>query len=139
MELFANDTQTVESSEAVLFTTALSSGSQSILWRAGSGIVTLRGLGPQFRSRFRVSYHMNVALAADATVAPIEVAVRVSGETLAPSLAISTPAAVSEYNSISATTLVDVPAGCCTQISLANVGPSAIDTQNVDLIVERVA
>ena len=46
MELFANDTQTVESSEAVLFTTALSSGSQSILWRAGSGIVTLRGLGP---------------------------------------------------------------------------------------------
>ena len=107
MELFANDTQTVEANDSVVFTTALSSGNQSIIWRAGSGIITLRGLGPQLRSRFRVS--------------------------------VSTPAAVGEFNSISATTLVDVPAGCCTQISLANIGVPAIDTENVDLIVERVA
>lgn len=139
MELFANDTQTVEANEAVAFTTALSSGNQSILWRAGSGVITLRGLGPQLRARFRVSYHANVALAADATVAPIEVAIRVSGEALASSRAVSTPAAVGEFNSVSATTLVDVPAGCCTQISLANIGVPAIDTENVDLIVERVA
>ena len=139
MELFANDTQTVEANEAVAFSTALSSGSQSILWRAGSGIVTLRGIGPALRSRFRVTYHMNVALAATAEVAPIEVAIRVSGEALAPSRAVSTPAAVSEFNNVSATTLVDVPAGCCTQISLANIGTSDIDTENVDLIVERVA
>lgn len=139
MELFANDTQTVEANDSVVFSTALSSGNQSIIWRAGSGIITLRGLGPQLRSRFRVSYHANVALAADATVAPIEVAIRVSGESLASSRAVSTPAAVGEFNSISATTLVDVPAGCCTQISLANIGVPAIDTENVDLIVERVA
>ena len=139
MELFANDTQTVEANDSVVFTTALSSGNQSIIWCAGSGIITLRGLGPQLRSRFRVSYHANVALAADATVAPIEVAIRVSGESLASSRAVSTPAAVGEFNSISATTLVDVPAGCCTQISLANIGVPAIDTENVDLIVERVA
>lgn len=139
MELFANDTQTVEANDSVVFTTALSSGNQSIIWRAGSGIITLRGLGPQLRSRFRVSYHANVALAADAIVAPIEVAIRVSGESLASSRAVSTPAAVGEFNSISATTLVDVPAGCCTQISLANIGVPAIDTENVDLIVERVA
>lgn len=139
MELFANDTQTIEANEAVAFTTALSSGNQSILWRAGSGVITLRGLGPQLRARFRVSYHANVALAADATVAPIEVAIRVSGEALASSRAVSTPAAVGEFNSVSATTLVDVPAGCCTQISLANIGEPAINTENVDLIVERVA
>ncbi len=139
MELFANDTQTIEANEPVMFTQVLSSGSQSILWRVGSGIVTLRGIGPQLRSRFRVTYHANVALSADATVAPIEIAVRVSGETLAPSRAISTPTAVSEFNNVSATTLIDVPAGCCVQISLANVGTSSIDTQNVDMIVERVA
>ena len=46
MELFANDTQTVEANDAVVYSTALSSGSQSILWRAGSSLVTLRGLGP---------------------------------------------------------------------------------------------
>ena len=139
MELFANDTQTIEANDSVMFQTALSAGSSSILWRAGSGIVTLRGLGPQFRARFRVSYHANVALSAGAEVEPIEVAIRVSGETLAPSRAVSTPAAVGEFNSVSATTLVDVPAGCCTQISLANVGTTSIDTENVDLIVERVA
>lgn len=139
MELFANDTQTVEANDSVMFQTALSAGSSSILWRAGSGIVTLRGLGPQFRARFRVSYHANVALSTGAEVEPIEVAIRVSGETLAPSRAVSTPAAVGEFNSISATTLVDVPTGCCTQISLANIGTTSIDTENVDLIVERVA
>lgn len=139
MELFANDTQTVEANDSVVFTTALSSGNQSIIWRAGSGVITLRGLGPQLRSRFRVSYHANVALTADATVAPIEIAIRISGESLASSRAVSTPAVVGEFNSVSATTLVDVPAGCCTQISLANIGVPAIDTENVDLIVERVA
>lgn len=139
MELFANDTQTIEADDSVMFQTALSAGSSSILWRAGSGIVTLRGLGPQFRARFRVSYHANVALSTGAEVEPIEIAIRVSGETLAPSRAVSTPAAVGEFNSVSATTLVDVPAGCCTQISLANIGTTSIDTENVDLIVERVA
>lgn len=139
MELFANDTQTIEANDSVMFQTALSAGSSSILWRAGSGIITLRGLGPQFRARFRVSYHANVALSTGAEVEPIEIAIRVSGETLAPSRAVSTPAAVGEFNSVSATTLVDVPAGCCTQISLANVGTTSIDTENVDLIVERVA
>lgn len=139
MELFANDTQTIEANDAVMFTQVLSSGSQSILWRVGSGIITLRGIGPQIRSRFRVSYHGNVALSEDATVAPIEMAVRVSGETLSPSRTVSTPAAVQEFNSVSATTLVDVPAGCCVQISLANIGETSIDTENVDVIVERVA
>ena len=139
MDLFANDTQTVEANNAVVFTTALSSGSQSILWRAGSSIITLRGIGPQLRSRFRVSYHANVALSADATVAPIEVAIRVSGEALSPSRAVSTPAAVSEFNSVGATTLIDVPAGCCVPITLANIGTSSTDFENVDVIVERVA
>ena len=139
MELFANDTQTVEANDSVVFTTALSSGNQSIIWRAGSGVITLRGLGPQLRSRFRVSYHANVALAADATVAPIEVAIRVSGEALAPSRAVSTPAAVGDFNSIGATTLIDVPAGCCVPITLANIGTSSTDFENVDVIVERVA
>ena len=139
MELFANDTQTVEANDAVAYTTALSSGSQSILWRSGSSIITLRGLGPQLRSRFRVSYHANVALSTGADVAPIEVAIRVSGEALAPSRTVSTPAAVQEFNSIGATTLIDVPAGCCVPITLANIGTSSTDFENVDVIVERVA
>lgn len=139
MELFANEKQTVLPNESVMFQTALSSGSSSILWRVGSGVVTLRGLGPQMRSRFRVSYHGNVALSEGATVAPVEFAIRISGESLSPSRTVSSPATVQTFNNVGATTLVDVPAGCCVQISLSNIGTSSADTENIDLIVERVA
>ena len=139
MEVIANELQTVEMNNAILFQSALSSNSPSIIWRAGSGLVTLRGLGPQLRSRFRVAYHANVALSEGATVAPIELAVRINGESIASSLTMSTPTAVGDFNSISASTFIDVPAGCCTQISLGNVGTTSIDTQNVSMTVERVA
>ena len=139
MEVIANELQTVEVNNSILFQTALSSNNPSIIWRAGSGLVTLRGIGPQLRARFRVSYHANVAISTGATVAPVEIAVRINGESIASSLTMSTPAAVEEFNSVSASTLIDVPAGCCTQISLANVGTSSIDTQNVSMTIERVA
>lgn len=139
MEVIANELQTVEVNNSILFQTALSSNNPSIIWRAGSGLVTLRGIGPQLRARFRVSYHANVAISTGATVAPVEIAVRINGESIASSLTMSTPAAVEEFNSVSASTLIDVPAGCCTQISLANVGTSSIDVQNVSMTIERVA
>ena len=139
MELFANDTQTVEANDAVVYSTALSSGSQSILWRAGSSIVTLRGIGPQLRSRFRVSYHANVALPQGATVAPITLAILINGEAIASSKTISTPTAVEAYNNVAATTFIDVASGCCTQISLGNLSDAEIDIQDCSLIVERVA
>ena len=126
MELITSGEQTVNSKSAVLFQTAVSAGSPSIWWREGSGLVNLRGLGPQARARFRVSYHANVALAATASVTPIYVAITIGGETINSSQSISTPGAVSEYNNVSATTLIDVPFGCCTTISLDNVGTSDI-------------
>ncbi len=139
MEVIANELQTVEVNNSVLFQTALSSSNPSIIWRAGSGLVTLRGLGPQLRARFRVAYHANVALSTGAEIAPVEMAVRINGEGVASSLTMSTPAAVEEFNSISASTLIDVPAGCCTQITLANVGTTSIDVQNASMTIERVA
>ena len=139
MEVIANELQTVEVNNSILFQTALSSNNPSIIWRAGSGLVTLRGIGPQLRARFRVSYHANVAISTGATVAPVEIAVRINGESIASSLTMSTPAAIEEFNSVSASTLIDVPAGCCTQITLANVGTSSIDVQNVSMTIERVA
>lgn len=139
MEVIANELQTIEVNNAILFQTALSSNSPSIIWRVGSGLITLRGIGPQLRARFRVAYHGNVALSEGATVAPIELAVRVNGEGIASSRTISTPAAVQEFNNVAASTFIDVPAGCCTQISLANIGTTSIDTENVSMTIERVA
>lgn len=139
MEVMANELQTVEANNSILFQTALSSNSPSIIWRAGSGLITLRGLGPQLRARFRISYHGNVALSAGATVAPTQLAVRINGEGVASSLTMTTPAAVEEFNNVAASTFIDVPAGCCTQISLANIGTTSVDVQNISMTIERVA
>lgn len=139
MEVIANELQTVEVNDAILFQSALSSNSPSIIWRAGSGLITLRGLGPQPRARFRISYHANVALSTGAEVNPIEIVIRVNGEGIASSRTISTPAAVQDFNNVAASTFIDVPAGCCTQISLANMGASSTDTENVSMTIERVA
>lgn len=139
MEVIANELQTVGVNNAVLFQSALSSNSPSIIWRAGSGLVTLRGIGPQLRARFRVAYHGNVALSEGATVSPVELAIRINGEGIASSRTISTPAAVQEFNSVSASTFIDVPAGCCTTISLGNIGTTEVDLQNVSMTIERVA
>ena len=139
MEVMANELQTVEANNSILFQTALSSNSPSIIWRAGSGLITLRGLGPQLRARFRISYHGNVALSTGATVAPTQLAVCINGEGVASSLTMTTPAAVEEFNNVAASTFIDVPAGCCTQISLANIGTTSVDVQNISMTIERVA
>lgn len=139
MELRAIQNQTVEPNSSVLFQSATSSGNQSILWRVGSGIVILRGIGTQPRARFKVEYHMNVALSEAAAIEPIEMAITINGEALAVTRAVSTPAAVGEFNNIGSSTLIDVATGCCTQIALENIGDTNIDTESVSLIVERVA
>ena len=52
---------------------------------------------------------------------------------------IVTPAAVGEYFNVAGGVFLDVPAGCCTQVSVRNTSVGAVDVQNANLIVERVA
>ena len=52
---------------------------------------------------------------------------------------ITTPAAVLNYWNISAATYVDVPAGCCTSISVINNGTESTLVENANFIIERVA
>ena len=54
-------------------------------------------------------------------------------------MAAGTTAAAAEFNNVSTDIFIDVPAGCCTQISVKNSGAQAVAVQNANLIVERVA
>ena len=139
MELITTQVQTVEPNSSVLYQAATSSGNQSILWRIGSGIITLRGLGPQNRARFRISAHLNVALSTDAAVEPIQVAFAVNGEAIGTTRMVSTPAAIGEFNSVGTSSFIDVASGCCTEITLKNIGTTDINVENVTVTVERVA
>lgn len=140
MEIVANAIQTVAVNQDVLFTNTSVRGCPSILHREGSGIVTLRGLANgQCRARFRVSFGANIAVPESETVGPIELTIAINGEGIPSSRMVSTPLDVDNYNNVSADIFIDVPIGCCTQLSIKNTGTIPVNVQNANMIVERVA
>ena len=139
MEITANAIQTVASGANVLFTDTVVGGNCAITHRDGSGLVTLRGLTNQCRARFRVSFGGNIAIPTGGTVGPISLAIAIDGEAVATTTMISTPAAVEEYQNVFSAIFLDIPRGCCSQISVKNISDEDIEVQNANLIIERVA
>ena len=139
MEITANALQTVQANQNVIFTETAVCGSNSIIHREGSGITTLRGLTNQCRARFRIFFSGNIAIPTGGEVAPISLAVAVNGEAVATTTMIATPAATEQFNNVASAIYLDVPCGCCMQISVNNTSTQAISVQNANLIAERVA
>lgn len=140
MEITNNAVQTVAVNQNVLLTDTVVSGNCSIVHRSGSGLVTLRGLtNNQCRARFRVTFGANIAVPTGGTAEAISLAITINGEGVATTTMITTPAAVLEYNNVFSSIFLDVPRGCCSQISVKNISTQAINVQNANLIIERVA
>jgi hypothetical protein len=133
--------QTVEADENVLF----NNGSRAcrkgyIQHRDDSGIFTLKGASNGCRAIYKVQFNGNIAIAEGGTVEPISVALSINGEALRNALAIVTPAAVGDFFNVSVATFVGIPCGCCVTVSVENTSATtAIDVQNANLIVDRVA
>ena len=140
MEITANAVQTVTENGNVVFTNTSVAGSPCIVYRQGLGLVTLRGLtNGQCRARFRVTFGGNVAIPTGGTVGPITVAIGINGEPVQTSEMIVTPAAVNEYFNVYRSMFLDVPRGCCSQVSVENLTDGSILVQNANLTIERVA
>jgi hypothetical protein len=139
MELIANAIQTVDAGENIQFTDEVVGGCNSILHRAGSGLATLRGITTQCRARFKVFFSGNIAIPTGGTVGAISLAISVNGEAVASSTMIQTPAAVEEFANVASAVYLDVPQGCCISVAVKNTSDQAIDVQNANLIIERVA
>ena len=139
MEVTANALQTVAENQNVLFTDTPVGGCCSILHREGSGLVTLRGVTSQCRARFKAFFSGNIASPTGGTVSAISLALAINGEAVAATTMIQTPAAVAEFANVATAIYVDVPADCCLTISVRNTSGQAIDVQNANLIIERVA
>lgn len=137
-EYVADAVQTVAPNQDVLFTnTAVHSSNNSIIHREGSGLVTLRGITEQCRARFKVSFYANIAAAT--TVGPASLAIAINGEPVTSSKMISTPGAINDYNSISTSIVIDIPQGCCSQVSVKSTTPTqSVLVQNANLVVERI-
>lgn len=139
-EFTANVAQDVAVGQNVLLTeTPVSCSRGFVCHREGSGIITLRGITNQCRARYRVSADANIAIATGGTAGPISLALAITGEPLASATAIVTPAAVGDFFNVHVEALIDVPKGCCLTVALENVSTQSITTQNVNVIVDRVA
>lgn len=139
MEITANALQTVAANQNVIFTDTAVCGSNSIIHREGSGLVTLRGITNQCRARFKVFFSGNIAIPTGGVVAPISLTIAVDGEPVSTTSMIQTPAAVNQLNNVASAIYLDVPCGCCPQVSVRNTSTQVINVQNANLIVERVA
>ncbi len=136
----SNAPQTVGALQNVLFLDTTCAGNCSILHRGGSGLITLRGLtNGQCRARFHVAFGGNIAIPTGGTVAPISIAIAINGEADNSTLMIVTPAAVEDLWNVSSQTYIDVPAGCCIQVSIKNMSAEPIIVQNANFEIERVA
>ena len=123
----------------MVFTNTAVQGSNCIKHREGSGIITLRGITNQCRARYFVEFSANIAVPTGGTAGAISLAIAISGEPVLSSQMISTPAAVEQFNNVSAGIYVDVPSGCCVNIAVENTSNQAIDVANANIIVTREA
>lgn len=138
-EYTATALQTVAANQNVLFTETPVCGNNSIVHREGSGIITLRGITSQCRARFKVTFGGNITIPSGGTVGPISITIAINGEPVSSTSMIVTPAAVGQFFNVARSIYIDVPSGCCSQVSIRNTSTQSINVQNSNLIVERVA
>lgn len=139
MEITAVALQEVAENQNVLFTDTVVCGGPSIVHRAGSGLITLRGLTNQCRALYKVSFGGNIAIPTGGTVEEISLAITIDGEPLGSTVMIETPAAVEQFSNVFSAVFVAVPRGCCLTVGVRNTSAQAINVQNANLIAERVA
>lgn len=139
MEIIANALQTVGVNQNVLFTDTVVCGNCSMNHRDGSGLVSIKGNTNQCRARYRVSFGGNIAIPTGGTVEAISLAIAIEGEAVPSTTMIVTPAAVEEFFNVFSAIFLDVPRECCMTVSVRNISTQAIEVQNANLIIERVA
>ena len=149
-EFTYNPIQTVQPNQPLIFNTTIGCTKGYVIHRPESGILTLRGIvnNPCANfARYQVTFNGNIAVSTDGTAGEIQVGITISGEGVPTSLAKSTPTAVNAYNNVSSTAIIDVPKGCCYNVSVENlteiVAPAttaqASNVQNANLVITRIA
>lgn len=141
-EFLRNDVQTVAVNNPVLLDTAIGCNRGYVYHRPESGILILRGIvnNPCANyATYQVTFNGNIALSTGSAVGPISIALAIDGEPIPTSQAIVTPAAVGDFFNVTSTAIIQVPKGCCFNVSVENVSSVAIDVQNSNLVVDRIA
>lgn len=143
-EFTYNPVQTVNANQPVILNNSIPCNKGYVYHRNESGVVTLRGIVNNCNAcfaRYKVTFNANIAVPEGGTAGPIAIAVSQSGEPILTSRAVVTPTAVDAYFNVTSPAIIDVPRGCCFDISVENISDSGdpINVQNANLVVERIA
>ena len=146
-EYVYNPVQLVMPNQPVILDDSIPCNRGYVYHRNQSGNLILRGVTQNCFARYQVTFNGNIAVPADGTVGAIAIALAIDGEPIPTSRAIVTPSAVDEYFNVTSTAIITVPKGCCFSVSVENVSegatsadtPTAINVQNANLVVSRIA
>lgn len=143
-EFTYNPVQEVQPDQPVILNTTIGCNRGYVLHRNESGLVTLRGIvnNPQgCFARYQCTFNGNIAVPEGGTAGEIAIALAIDGEPILTSKAISTPTVADSYSNVTSTAIITVPRGCCAKMSVENVsaGTTAINVQNANLVVSRIA
>ena len=150
-EFIYNEVQLIQPGAAAVLNTAIGCNRGYVIHRAGSGILTLRGIvnNPCARfARYRVAYDGNIAVPEGGTPGEIQLALAIGGEIVPTSIAAATPTVADAYWNVSGFAIIDVPAGCCYTVSVENASESedpattpasALNLRNLNVEVTRLA
>lgn len=142
---FIAPAQTVALNSPVLFNDSIPCSQGRVYHDDGNGTFQLRGMsrtracGCPRLTEYEVEFTGNIAVPEGGTVGPIAVALTIGGEPIESSRAISTPAAVGEYGSVTSRKIVKIPWGCCPSLSVEYVSgavddPAAVPTPAIRVV-----
>lgn len=145
-EYSANAVQTVQPNGFAVFTATVVPCNMGLIqheddtplfslsgWRSDNGCCCNRNKP----ALYDATVNMNVALSEGATVAPISVALAVSGIAYPLSEMDSTPAAVQQFNHIGTELSIPILRGCCQYVAVQNTSTQPIDIRNLVIKFER--
>lgn len=148
-EYVYNPIQLVMPNQPVILDDSIPCNRGYVYHRNQSGNLILRGAvnGCGCFARYQVTFNGNIAVPTDGTVGEISLGLAIGGEPIPTSIARVTPAAVDEYFNVTSTAIVTVPKNCCLTVSVENTSqgataadtPTAINVQNANLVVTRIA
>ena len=141
-EFTYNPVQLVQPNQSVILNDSIPCNKGYVIHRNESGLVTLRGIVNNPCScfaRYQATFNGNIAVPEGGTAGQISVALSIDGEPILTSQAIVTPAAVGNYFNVTSTAIITAPKGCCLNVSVDNTSTEAINVQNANLTVTRIA
>ena len=141
--------ETVALNAPITFIDSIPCNKGCVFHQSGTGILILRGKTNNCFARYEVEFTGNIAIPDGGDITPIATAIVVSGEQRQGSRSIYTPAAVDEYGNVTSRATIDVPSGCCFNVSVEYVSgvvddPTVTPTPFINVIdgslsINRVA